>query len=325
MSLAIETQALTKRYGRVIAVQDLWLNVKPGEIYAFLGLNGAGKTTTIRMLLGMHHPSQGQARLLGQVVRPGERRLWSQVGYLVETPHVYPELSVTENLEAARRLHPGTPPQAVAEVIERLGLGEYASRPAGHLSLGNLQRLGLAKALIHRPSLLILDEPANALDPAGIVEIRRLLLELAHQHGVTVFMSSHILAEAARLADRVGVIHQGRLLQELDWAELVGNRRRRLVIETYQAPAALAALQAAGYDPHLLEEAALDNALSAVPHPAGGPPQRLELTAAEAVAHSDRAAERLALAGCPPRQLIIEEEDLEQYFLRLIKQAGESA
>ena len=122
------------------------------------------------------------------------------MGYLVEMPHAYPELTVCENLEVARRLHPGTPPQAVSQIIERLGLGEYANRRAGNLSLGNAQRLGLAKALLHDPRLLILDEPANGLDPAGIVEIRELLLELTREQGVTVFMSSHILAEVSRLA-----------------------------------------------------------------------------------------------------------------------------
>jgi ABC-2 type transport system ATP-binding protein len=238
--------------------------------------------------------------VLGQPITPGCRRPWERVGYLVETPHAYPELTVAENLEAARRLHPGTPPHAVTEIIERLALGEYAQRKAGHLSLGNVQRLGLAKALLHRPELLILDEPANALDPAGIVEIRQLLLELAHQNGVTIFMSSHILAEVARLAERVGIIHQGRLLQELNMDELERNRRRRVLVDTRFPDPALAALQAAGF---------------ASAQTADG---RLEINDPRAIAQSETVAECLSLAGCPPRQLIVEEEDLEQYFLRLV-------
>ena len=181
MNWIIETENLGKRYGDVAAVDGLSLRVAEGEIYAFLGLNGAGKTTTIRMLLGMVKPTSGTTHVLQTTVRLGSRDPWADVGYLVETPHAYPELSVRENLEAARRLHPGTDKKAVSQVIERLGLGAYAERRAGVLSLGNIQRLGLAKALLHHPRLILLDEPANGLDPAGIVEIRELLLELTRQ------------------------------------------------------------------------------------------------------------------------------------------------
>jgi len=225
MSLPIETEDLGKHYGDVRAVEHLSLRVAEGEIYAFLGLNGAGKTTTIRMLLGMIKPTTGYAKVLQTRVRLGNREPWESVGYLVEIPHAYPELTVFENLEVARRLHPGTEPKAVSQIIERLGLATYANRRAGTLSQGNAQRLGLAKALLHYPKLLILDEPALGLDPAGIVEIRELLLELTREQGVTVFMSSHILAEVSRLARRIGIIHKGHLLQELNMDELERNRR----------------------------------------------------------------------------------------------------
>ena len=143
----------------------------------------------------MVKPTSGAARVLGTRIRVGERKPWGSVGYFVETADAYPELTVRENLEVMRRLRPGTARCAVNRVIERLGLAEYADRRAGTLSHGNAQRLGLAKALLHNPELLILDEPANGLDPAGIVEIRNLLIELARDQGVTVFMSSHILGE----------------------------------------------------------------------------------------------------------------------------------
>src|SRR5512133_1556978 len=207
----IETQNLGKQYGKVTAVEDLSLRVAEGEIYAFLGLNGAGKTTTIRMLLGMIRPTTGSATVLGTQVELGSSRPWKDVGYLVETPRAYPELTVYENLDVTRRMHPGTPVSAITDVIDHLSLQKYADIRAGNLSLGNAQRLGLAKALIHKPRLLFLDEPANGLDPAGIVEIRELLLELTREHGTTVFMSSHILAEVSRLAQRIGIIHNGRL------------------------------------------------------------------------------------------------------------------
>lgn len=151
MNLPIETIGITKHYGEVRAVEKLSLQVAEGEIYAFLGLNGAGKTTTIRMLLGMIKPTSGYANVLHTRVRPGNRTPWAEVGYLVETPHAYPELTVWENLEVARRLHPRTPESAIKRTIEQLGLAEYADRRAGMLSLGNAQRLGLAKALLHNP------------------------------------------------------------------------------------------------------------------------------------------------------------------------------
>ena len=153
------------------------------------------------------------------------------MGYLVETPHAYPELTVRENLEVFRRLRGLRDPNAVEHIIERLGLTAYAEQRAGTLSLGNAQRLGLAKALLHEPALLLLDEPANGLDPSGVVEIRELLRELAHEQGVTIFLSSHLLGEVARIATRFGVIHQGRLLVELSAAEMERQRARWLVVD----------------------------------------------------------------------------------------------
>jgi ABC-2 type transport system ATP-binding protein len=300
---AIETLGLAKHYGSVAAVDGVSLRVLRGEIYAFLGLNGAGKTTTIRMLLGMVKPTAGSARVLGKLIQDRGQKPWQSVGYLVETPHAYPELSVRENLEAVRRLRPGTPLHAVPTVIERLGLSAYADRRTGTLSLGNAQRLGLAKAMLHTPELLILDEPANGLDPAGIVEIRRSLQELASERGATIFLSSHILGEVARLAHRIGIIHQGRLIQELDVTELERNRRRRLLVQTRNEQAAMATLTGAGYT-----VAQRDG--------------RLEITDARAIEHPDAIATRLVAAGHAPTLLHVEMEDLEHYFLRLVGMEG---
>jgi len=307
MDPAIETQGLVKKYRAVTAVDGLSLRVEQGEIYAFLGLNGAGKTTTIRLLLGMVNPTSGSARLLGEDIRPGVRKPWGRIGYLVETPHAYPELTVRENLAAMRRLRPGTEAAAVDHVIERLGLSAYADRRAGKLSHGNAQRLGLAKALMHRPQLLLLDEPANGLDPAGIVEIRELLQELVREEGATVFMSSHILAEVARLANRIGIIHQGRLLQELDVDELQRNRRKQLFIQTRDNRSALAVLASAGYSAVISNDGSL------------------ELHDEQAIEHPDEIATILVSAGQPPTMLKVEQEDLEHYFLRLIGMSKESS
>ena len=225
----LNTHALTKHYGDVHAVIGLNLDVRRGEIYAFLGRNGAGKTTTIRMLLGLVRPNSGHATVLGARITPSESTVFARVGYLVETATAYANLTVRENLEIQRRLT-GSPRAATTKAMELLGLLESADRRAGQLSLGNGQRLALARALLHSPELLILDEPANGLDPAGIIEVRELLRRLAHENGVTVFMSSHILAEVAHLADRIGIIHEGRLLQELDYNEVRARSRRYLDI-----------------------------------------------------------------------------------------------
>ena len=310
MNAIIETSNLTKRYGPVAAVDGVSLRVAPGEIYAFLGLNGAGKTTTIRMLLGMIKPTAGEVCILQSPIRMGfmgngHAPPWQSVGYLVETPYAYAELSVRENLEAARRLHRGVERKAVDRIIERLGLAPYADRRAGTLSLGNAQRLGLAKAMLHRPQLLILDEPANGLDPAGIVEIRNLLLELVRNEGVTVFMSSHILGEVSRLAHRIGIIHQGRLIQELDVEALERNRRRRLLIHTRNDRAACAILTQAGLAPR----PSADGVIAVLDE--------------SAIAHPDKVATDLVNGGQAPTMLNVEQEDLEHYFLRLVSPVGE--
>jgi ABC-2 type transport system ATP-binding protein len=298
VTLAIETDGLTKTFGDVRAVEAIDLRVGVGEIYGFLGLNGAGKTTTIRALLGMIHPSKGKVKVLGQAVGPNGRGPWAQVGHLVESPSAYPELSVRENLEIARRLQRSQNPQAVAEVIERMALTSYAGRKAGTLSTGNLQRLGLARALLHDPELLILDEPANGLDPAGVVEIRELLRTLANEKGVTIFMSSHILTEVDRLATRIGIIHRGRLIEELDTDKLEALRAKRLEVRARNLAAAQISLQSAGYKFILRDETVLIEDTYAIEHP-------------------DDIAQMLVNAGAPPTRLSVEQENLEDYFLRL--------
>jgi len=306
MNRAIETKNLTKKFGNIKAVDGVSLHVARGEIYAFLGLNGAGKTTTIRMLLGMIKPTAGEARVLGTLIRIGKRKPWNSIGYLVETPHAYPEFTVRENLEAMRRLRPGTKSQAVDNIIECLGLAEYADRRTGTLSLGNAQRLGLAKALMHNPELLILDEPANGLDPAGIVEIRNSLIELAHEHGVTIFLSSHILGEVSRIAHRIGIIHQGRLIQELDVSELERNRRHRLLIRTRDCETACSILINKGFSAEMT-----DNGM-------------IEIEDDTAIERPDDIATILVNVGHAPMMLSVEQEDLEHYFLRLVGMDGKN-
>ena len=298
MSNAIETHQLTKRFGEVLAVDAIDLRVGTGEIYGFLGLNGAGKTTTIRALLGMIRPSEGNVKVLGQALGKDGRGPWAQVGHLVESPSAYPELTVRENLDIARRLHAKTDPRLVDEVIERLALGSFADRKAGTLSSGNIQRLGLARALLHGPELLILDEPANGLDPAGVVEIRELLRTLTHEKGVTIFMSSHILTEVDRLATRIGIIHNGKLIEELDTQKLEQLRARHLEVQVHNIAAAQICLQSAGFKYSMKDETIILNDSHALNRP-------------------DYIAHILVNAGAAPTRLAIEQQNLEEHFLQL--------
>lgn len=298
--LVIQTENLTKRYGSLAAVNEVSLHVKKGEIYGFLGLNGAGKTTAIRLLLGLAHPSSGKAFLEGQRILPGRPGPWDKVGYLVEMPYAYPELSVRENLRVIAQLRHLRDPQAIGHIIKQLRLDAYRDVKARNLSLGNAQRLGLAKALIHEPDILILDEPTNGLDPAGIVEVRELLKALALERGVTIFISSHILGEIAKLASRIGIIHEGRLVQEIDAGELNALRQKRLILEFRDTEKGRKALQDLGFE--------------VLP----GQGAQWVIRQEKALLHPDELAVVLVEKDCPPMRLQVAEEDLESYFLRII-------
>ncbi len=296
-SPVIRLSGLSKRYGTLAAVDDVSLQVFPGEVYALLGLNGAGKTTLIRVLLGMVRPSAGHVEVAGHPVV--DRSMWAQVGYLVETPSAYPDLTVRENLEVARRLRGLREPAAVASAMDRFGLMRYGDSRARTLSLGNAQRLGLAKAMLHNPAILVLDEPVNGLDPAGVVEVRTLLVDLARETGVTVFLSSHLLSEVALVADRIGVLHHGRLVEETDMSELAARAGSRLEVAARDLSSAAQVLRAAGFT---VQEG------SGV----------LVVEGDAAVEHPEDVATALVTAGEPPTRLAVVEEDLESHFLRLV-------
>jgi ABC-2 type transport system ATP-binding protein len=300
----IRTENLSKHYGDIHAVSTMSLNVRKGEIYGFLGLNGAGKTTTIRMLLGMIRPTSGAAFINGKRIYADNIELWKNIGSLVEIPYSYPDLTVRENLEIIRRLRFIPDKKSIDSVIDKLQLSVYSNRKAKNLSLGNAQRLGLAKALIHNPEILILDEPSNGLDPAGIFEIREMLSDLAANHGVTIFISSHILGEISKFASRIGIIHEGKLLQELDTGQLDKLSRKRLLINATNAKAALSILVQNGYNV------------------SGTKDGILEIKDDLAILKPDAIATIMVNAGCPPTLLQVEEEDLESYFLRTVEMKG---
>ena len=297
----IRTDSLTKQYKDIVAVNNISLHVKQGEIYGFLGLNGAGKTTTIRLLLDMIKPSAGYFKLFNRSIK--STTIWNEVGYLVEAPYAYPNLSVIDNLKIFSSLR-NLEDQAIYEVIERLQLKLYIDRKYKDLSQGNKQRLGLAKALIHKPKLLILDEPINGLDPEGIVEIRKLLLELANQ-GTTIFLSSHILSEISKIATRIGIIHYGHLVKELYIDELEMQLNKFLIIETRNNLAAVKLLNKAGFNNSAVTEK-----------------QHIEMADPFALDNPDKIAEFLVTNEYPPMQMYKYTEDLEHFFLRIIGKEG---
>ena len=219
----LTTHALAKTYGSRQAVKDLDLEVHRGEVFGFLGPNGAGKTTTIRMALGLIRPTAGRVEVLGCDVQAGGAQVLPRVGALVETPALYGYLSGRNNLKAFAHMLGGLPDSRLDEVLELVGLLDRQRDKVKSYSMGMRGRLAIALALLHDPELLILDEPANGLDPAGIVEMRDLLRGLAAS-GKTVFISSHVLAEVQQICDRVAIINLGELVRLAPVAELVAGK-----------------------------------------------------------------------------------------------------
>jgi ABC-type multidrug transport system ATPase subunit len=222
--IVLQTHELRKVFGTVRAVDGVSLTVTRGQVYGFLGPNGSGKTTTIGMILGLLHPTSGTISLFGELVTPLHTRPLRRVGALIGAPMLLPYLSARQNLELINRLSPDNPSERVEEVLELVGLNADAKRRAGQFSTGMKQRLGIAMSLLHKPELLILDEPTNGMDPAGMFEIRNLLSELSNQ-GVTVFISSHLLHEIEQICDRMGVLKQGRMIAEGDVADFLGENQ----------------------------------------------------------------------------------------------------
>ena len=225
----LETTGLTRRFGGRVAVDGVDLRVERGSVFAFLGPNGAGKTTTIRMALGLIRPSSGGVRMLGREMPRERLAALGRVGSLVESPSLYPHLSGRENLEAMRRLL-GAPKSRIDETLRMVGLEADGKRLVKRYSMGMKQRLGLALAMLGEPELLVLDEPTNGLDPAGIREMREWIRRLPQESGVTVFLSSHLLAEVEQTATHLAVIHKGRLRFQGTTEELHARRRSRLEV-----------------------------------------------------------------------------------------------
>ena len=232
MADIVRTQGLCKQYGKVLRVDRLDLRVPEGAIYGFLGPNGAGKSTTLKMILGLVHPTAGSISVFGKEV-DGHNRLdmLKQVGSLIESPSYYGHLTGEENLKVIQTLR-GGPEKDVYEVLEIVRLEGQRNKKAAHYSLGMKQRLGLAAALLGFPRLLILDEPTNGLDPAGIQEMRELICSLPARFGMTVLVSSHLLSEIDQMADHVGIIREGELVFQDTLAALHARSRHHLALRT---------------------------------------------------------------------------------------------
>lgn len=306
MEPVIETRGISKRYKNFQAVKDVSISIDKGEIYGFIGLNGSGKTTTIRMMLGMIKPTAGVCHIKGEKVSPTNHRIWRSVGHIVETPYAYPELTVKENLNIFSRLKRVEGTDAVDKVMDQLNLTRYANKKAGHLSLGNAQRLGIAKALIHSPDILILDEPMNGLDPSGIVEVRELLQDLVFNKGVTILLSSHQLSEVAMIATKIGIINEGSLIKEISTNTLNALLDQQLIVDTRDNQGAQALFENMGY-------------LSKINNHG-----LIEVSDERAIQTPDEISQLLVNNGHPPTKLMVRERNLESYFLKTIEKGGDT-
>jgi ABC-type multidrug transport system ATPase subunit len=241
-NIVLETKDLTKTYGRHKVVDAVNITVYEGEVFGFLGPNGAGKTTTLGMALGLVHATDGEVTVLGQRVTPSHVRALKDVGALLGSPAFVPYLSAWDNIELVSRLTPGVDRQRIAEVIELVGLTDSARRKVSKFSTGMKQRVGLAMALVHRPRFVILDEPTNGLDPAGMREIRQLLRSLA-ENGTSVLLSSHLLNEVQQVCDRIAVLDKGRIVAQGRVDDLLNGQKPVVRLTVSDTEAAVRALE----------------------------------------------------------------------------------
>ncbi|MEE1444652.1 MAG: ABC transporter ATP-binding protein [Blautia sp.] len=239
----IQTKELTKKYGEQTVVNQVNLHVKKGRIYGLLGRNGAGKTTIMKMMLGLTAATSGSIELFGSPLWGNEKTIYPRIGAMIEHPGFYPNLTGTENLEIFAKLRGTASNHAVKHALELVGLPYKDKKTFGKYSLGMKQRLGIANAILHDPELLILDEPTNGLDPIGIAEMRNFMKNLSTQQGKTILISSHILSEIALLADDVGILDQGVLLEESSMEELKKRNAKYILLEVSDIPKTLLILE----------------------------------------------------------------------------------
>lgn len=257
MKYIVETKGLSKSYGDKQVVRNVDLKVPKGCVYGFMGPNGAGKSTTLKMLLGLVKSGSGEARIAGKEMNPKNRlEILKETGSLIESPSYYGHLTGRENLEIVRTLK-GAPEKEIDQVLKLVRMERQQNKKAREYSLGMKQRLGLAAALIGRPELLILDEPTNGLDPAGIQEIRELICELPKRMGITVLVSSHLLSEMDQMADYVGIINHGQLIFQDKLDVLHEHSKSKLLLQVMNRTVTLKILESRGVEGRVTEEGIL--------------------------------------------------------------------
>jgi ABC-type multidrug transport system ATPase subunit len=249
----IKVQNISKHFGSLKAVDDLSFEVQAGQVFGFLGQNGSGKSTTIRMLLSLIHPTSGQIEIFGKRIEKDREAILEQVGAIIERPDLYPYLSAREHLELFAKVRKQKIGEAdINATLEKVGLAHRAKDKVQTFSLGMKQRLGIGIALVHNPSLIILDEPTNGLDPQGIADIRQLIQYLAKEEGKTVLVSSHLLSEIEQVAHQILIIHQGKKMVEGVTKELLDPEKRIVQIKTTDDANALKVIAAGRFSNYLL-------------------------------------------------------------------------
>ena len=291
---------LSKKYGSTVALDHVDMAVRRGEIYGLIGENGAGKTTLMRILSGLAFKTSGEMSLFGANDKNSLAKQRQRIGFIVETPAIYPDMTAAENLEV-QRLQRGIPGKAcIGKALHMAGLTNTGKKKAKHFSFGMKQRLGLAAALLSEPEFLVLDEPVNGLDPAGIVEIREMLKKLNRDYGTTVFISSHLLGELYQLASCYGFIHKGKLLEQISLALLDERCKNHLYIKVDDAPRAV----------YLLETRLSIKKYEVMPNNAIRIYERLD--------ESGIVSKELIMGGALIEDMTIKGDDLEAYYMRLI-------
>ena len=239
----LKTYNITKKYGNQVAVNNVNMTIRKGEIYGFIGQNGAGKTTLIRLITGLIHKTGGEIELLGATGENELNKSRTMVGSLIETPSFYTNMTARENLEVSRLVRNIPGKKCIDEVLELVGLKDVEKKKVKNFSLGMRQRLGIANALMGNPKLLILDEPINGLDPMGIVEIRELLKKINKEKDMTILISSHILSELSELATTYGIISNGKLIEEITAEELAEKCRQYIDLKVDDTSRAVTLLE----------------------------------------------------------------------------------
>jgi len=307
METILRTHRLVKTYRGRIAVRDVSMTIERGEIYGLLGPNGAGKSTTLRMIVGLVWPTAGEIELFGETLHSGNRhRLLERVGATMERPGFYGNLTALENLRLHARLMGMEDERRFADVLERVGLQEEKNRLVRQFSLGMRQRLAIARALLHHPELLVLDEPTNGLDPAGIKALRQLLSDLVQTMQITVLLSSHMLSEVQQLATKIGILVQGRLVEEISAAELERRNRHYLELKVSdEKKAAVLLEQKLGISDYRVMEPGM-------------------LRIYERLSESGVINRTLVTNGVDVRELVLMRDSLEDYFLQLTGGTGDA-